>query len=80
MNFDLPISSSRTLAVVLDEIADFAESVHNPDLHEHVQGGDGMNFCPGCAIKFRLRLVRKQFNIANLKHVNAKDYRSVNRV
>lgn len=79
--FNLPLGSSRTLAGVLNEMAEFAETVHDDELHMGAKDEDGqMNFCPGCAIKHRIRLVRKEFNIANLKHSGkVADYRQMKR-
>jgi hypothetical protein len=58
LNFDLPMKTRASLATVLTNIYEVADSLHDPDDHM------GDSICKGCYINSELKQIRKHFNLA----------------
>lgn len=58
LNFDLPMSTRASLGVVLNNIYEAIDPLHDPDDHM------GDSICVSCYVKSELKQIRKHFNLA----------------
>lgn len=58
LNFDIPMSTRASLGVVLNNIYEVVEPMHDPDDHM------GDSICKACYIMSELKQIRKHFNTA----------------